>query len=268
MAIVTISRGTYSKGKEIAEKLAEKLGYQCLSREIILEASEYFNIPEIRLERALHDSPSILNRFTSGGKRYIAFFRCSILQHLKENNVVYHGLAGHFFCQGIPHVMKVRIIANMETRIQEEMKRENISEDEARRILMKDDHERQKWANSLYGIETWDPKLYDIVLRVDTMKVEDIVDILAHSVAKPCFAMTESNKKILDDMHMAAQVELILAEKFPEVQAVCKDSSLHLKINSLSNRKDEIYKEVNDELAGLTNIKDIQLEINPVLIPD
>jgi hypothetical protein len=39
MAIITISRGSYSKGKEVAEKVAEHLGYECLSREVILDAS-------------------------------------------------------------------------------------------------------------------------------------------------------------------------------------------------------------------------------------
>lgn len=268
MAIITISRGTYSKGKEIAEKLAEKLDYRCLSREIILEASEFFNIPEIKLVRALHDSPSILNRFTHGQKRYIAFLRCAILRHLKEDNVVYHGLAGHFFCQGVPHVMKVRIIANLETRIQEEMKREHIAESEARRILVKDDHERQKWAMSLYGIETWDPSLYDIVLRVDTMQVDDIVDTLAHSIVKPCFSTTENNKRILNDLYLAAQVEFILTDKFPEIEAIYKKGVLYLKIHSLSNRKNAIYQEVTELLADMADIKEIKLEINPVLIPD
>ena len=37
MAIITISRGSYSKGKEIAEKLAEELVYECLSRDVLLE---------------------------------------------------------------------------------------------------------------------------------------------------------------------------------------------------------------------------------------
>jgi hypothetical protein len=41
--------------------------------------------------------------------------------------VVYHGLAGHYLLQEIPHVLKVRIIAEMGDRIKEEMKRENIS---------------------------------------------------------------------------------------------------------------------------------------------
>ena len=68
MAIITISRGSYSRGKEIAEKVAAKLDYSLLSRDILLQASEEFNIPEIRLVRALHDAPSVLERW--GLSRY------------------------------------------------------------------------------------------------------------------------------------------------------------------------------------------------------
>ena len=83
MAIVTISRGSYTKGKEIAEKVAEKLGYECCSRDVLLEASEEFNIPEIRLVRALHDAPSVLERFTHGKERYVAFIQQALLELLR-----------------------------------------------------------------------------------------------------------------------------------------------------------------------------------------
>jgi len=62
MGVITISRGSYSKGKEIAEKLAIKLGYDCISREILLKASDDFNVPEAKLIRALHDAPSFFIR--------------------------------------------------------------------------------------------------------------------------------------------------------------------------------------------------------------
>ena len=132
MAIITISRGSNSRGREVAESLAKRLGYDCVSREILLEASAEFNIPEIRMEKALHDAPSVLERFNHGKTRYISYFCSSFFNRLIKDNTVYHGLAGHFFLQGISHVMKVRIIANMEERIREEMLRENCSADEAR----------------------------------------------------------------------------------------------------------------------------------------
>jgi cytidylate kinase len=85
---------------------------------------------------------------------------------LKEDNVVYHGLAGHFFVKDVPHALKVRILADMEDRIQLEMERTGIDADEARRMLEKDDEERRKWGQRLYGIDTSDPRLYDLVINV------------------------------------------------------------------------------------------------------
>ena len=97
MAVITISRGSYSRGKEIAEKVAAKLGYQCISRDLLLEVSKDYNIPEIKLVHAIHDAPGILKRLNRKDEKYIAFIKSALLNHLKEDNIVYHGLAGHFF---------------------------------------------------------------------------------------------------------------------------------------------------------------------------
>ena len=206
MPIVTISRGSYSKGKEVAEKLAAALGYDCISRDILLEASSEFNIPEIKLVRALHDAPTVLERFTNGKERYLCYLRSALLNRVLSDNVVYHGLAGHYFLQSVPHVVKVRIIADIEARVREEMRREGIPEAEARYILKKDDDERRKWGLQVYGVDTWDPGLYDLVIHIGALSVDDAVDILRATVAKPCFQKTPVSEKILKDMALAARV--------------------------------------------------------------
>ena len=72
MSVITISRGSYSHGAEIAEEVAQKLGYDCISRDILIEASKEFNIPEIKLLHAIHDAPSMLDRFFYRKEKYIA----------------------------------------------------------------------------------------------------------------------------------------------------------------------------------------------------
>ncbi len=207
MPIITISRGSYSRGKEEAEKLAQKLGYECISRDILLGASEQFNIPEIKLIRAIHDAPSILERFTRGKERYVAFLRATLLKNVQKDNVVYHGLAGHYFLQGIPHVIKVRIMADLEDRVQEEMRREKISADEARNILRKDDDERRRWGIQVYGVDTWDPKLYDMVLHIKSLTVDDAVDLISKAAQLPRFQATPESQRLLDDMVREAAAE-------------------------------------------------------------
>ena len=165
MSIITISRGSYSRGKEIAEIVSQRLGYKCISRDILLDTSAKYKIPEMKLIRAIHDAPSILDRFVYSKDKYINFIQSTLLNFLKEDNIVYHGLAGQFFVKDIPHVLRVRIISDMEDRIKCEMERENISHDEAKNILKKDDEQRRKWSMSLYGIDTADSSLYDQIGR-------------------------------------------------------------------------------------------------------
>src|SRR5512136_871724 len=121
MSIITISRGSYYRGREVAEKLAQKLGYECLSRDILLEASEEFNVPEIKLIRAIKDAPSILERLTHQKEKYVTYIRAALLKHVQKDNVVYHGLFGHFFLQDISHVLKVRIVGDLEDRVEDEV---------------------------------------------------------------------------------------------------------------------------------------------------
>ena len=73
MAVITISRGSYSRGKEIAEKVAVKLGYECISRDLLLEVSKDHNIPELKLKHAIHDAFGILKRLNRKEEKYIAF---------------------------------------------------------------------------------------------------------------------------------------------------------------------------------------------------
>ena len=208
MSIITISRGSYYRGKEVAEKLAEKLGYECISREILLEASEEFNIPEIKLIRAIHDAPSILERLTRQKEKFVAFIRATLLKHVQKDNVVYHGLFGHFFLQDIPHVLKVRIVGNLEARVADEVKREGISPDKAREILLRDDEERRKWALYIYGADWWDATLYDLVIHLKTITVDDAVGLISHVAQLPGFQTTPQSQEAINNLLEAARLEM------------------------------------------------------------
>ncbi len=208
MAIITISRGSYYRGKDVAEKLAEKLGYACISREILLEASQEFNIPEIKLVRAIQDAPSILDRFTRAKEKYVSYIRAALFKHVQKDNVVYHGLFGHFFLQDIPHVLKVRIVGDMDARVEDEVRRESIPATKAREILTRDDQERRKWALHLYGADSWDATLYDLVIHLKTISVEDAVSLIIHTLEFRGFQTTPESQQIIDNLVEATRLEL------------------------------------------------------------
>ena len=263
MSIITISRGSYSRGKEVAEHVAAALGYECISREILLEASEEFNIPELKLVRALHDAPSVLDRFTNGKERYISYLRSTLLKHVRKDNIVYHGLAGHFFLQQIPHVLKIRITADFEDRILEEMKRENISADEARHILKKDDEERRKWALYLFGKDTTDATLYDMMLHIKTMSVKDAVEVIQCAVKRPCFQSTPQSQAILNNRVLSSQVEARLVRQFPSITAHAEEGVVTVNVTASLSHEDEVTAQVKEEAGKVEGVKTVKVYISP-----
>ena len=207
MTTITISRGSYSMGRAVAEGVAARLGYECLSRDVLLEASEHFNIPEIKLEDAFKNAPSILDRITEGKKRYIAYIQSALASHARADKIVYHGLAGHILLRNISHVLRVRINADLDLRISVLMERDKCSEAAARKQVARLDRERWKWTKSLYNLDPADPSLYDLILNISRFGVKDAVGLICRaaklsrfaSIALPCRYLFKSSKSTATD---------------------------------------------------------------------
>jgi cytidylate kinase len=257
MSIIIISRGCYHRGSEVAQKAARELGYECISREVLLEASKLFDIPELKLTRAIHDAPSLLERLGRDKKKYIAFIRTALLRHVQKDNVIYHGFAGHFFLQGIPCILKVRIFADLKQRINDEMDREAVSAEKARQTVTNDDEERRKWALSLYGMDTADSALYDMILHIGALSVDDAAQLVAQTARLPSFQVSPECKRQLNDRVLAAQVEALLLEEFPRIQVTARDGevfvNIHtgLSIHTLLTEKQKIIEKVESIATGL-----------------
>jgi len=263
MAIITISRGSYSKGKQIAEKVAEALGYECISREVLLEASKEFNIPEVKLVRAIHDAPSILGRFAYGKEKYVAYIRAALLRHFKKNNTVYYGLAGHFFVSGVSHVFKVRILADFQDRVQLEMAREGISDRQAAHILKHDDDERRKWSKQLYGIDTWDPYLYDLVIHLRKINIDHAVDIICNTIKLKNFDTTPESQKTIENLALAAEVKAAIINLKPDVEVNASDGRVMIKTTIDESKEGSMVREIENKARSVPDVNDVKVQVIP-----
>jgi cytidylate kinase len=268
MPIITISRGSYSRGRDVAEKLAKQLGYECISREVVLEASEQFDIPQLQLLRAVRDAPSILDRYRFGKERYVAYVRAALLQHVRRDNVVYHGFAGHFFLQQIPIVLNVRILADTEDRVQEVIRREGVSADEAHRIVGRIDDERSKWSQRLYGIDTWDPSLYDMVLHLRSLSVDDAVKLIARNAALPAFQATPEAMRVIEDHALAAQVEAALIAEFPQAKVSAKEGNVFVAIHGAMSQQQALTAKARDLASFVEGTKQVTVHFVPLMTAD
>ncbi|MFH2013304.1 MAG: cytidylate kinase family protein [Pseudomonadota bacterium] len=261
MSIITISRGSYSRGKEVAEKVAQKLGYECIARDVLLEASGEFNVPETKLIHAIQDAPSFLDRLTYGKEKYVAYIQSALLGHFRKDNIVYHGLAGHFFVKGVPHVLKVRVIADMEDRIKLVMDRDRVSRKKALNFLSKIDEQRRKWSKSLYGIDTLDPSLYDMVLHIRKITVDDAVDIICHTIGLKDFVTTPESQKIMDDLFLASEVKVALIDLKPDIEVSAKNGKVSIQTSARLSQEKRLVKDIEGVAKTIPGVKDVSVHI-------
>ena len=262
MAIITISRGSYSHGKEIANKLAGKLGYQCVSREALIRASEEFNIPEIKLKRALHDSPSVLDRFTYGKQRYLAYIRTAILEFLVQDNTIYHGLAGHAFVPNVQHKLSIRICARFEDRLKEEMERMHLDDiDKAKTLLKNDDEERRRWGVFVIGRDPYDITSYDLVYNVSKLHVDDVVGSIEGIVKLPYIKKTQESQQIMNDALLASKCKAEIVNQFPYSKITADNGHVLVSLQASLAQEDTIIKTMHEKLKDINEIKSLKISI-------
>ena len=165
MQIICISRSSYGYGKELAEKLAEKLGYRCLAREDLTDRATHAGIPVGKLETAVLKRQAVSESLALEMDRFKAFMTASLCEEARSGGLVYHGRTGHLVLPGLTHVLRVRAIADMEERIRMAMRRMNLSREKAKSYVEEVDEDRRRWTRFLYNVNWDDSSLYDITVN-------------------------------------------------------------------------------------------------------
>lgn len=263
MPIITISRGSYSHGKEVAEKVAVKLGYECIGRDILVAASKEFDVDEIKLVRAVGNAPSFLDKLSYGKQRYIAYIRAALLARLKHDNAVYHGLAGQFFVRDVSHALKVRIIADIEERVRLVMARDNVSDKVAHRFIKRIDNERRKWSQQLYGVDTFDPSLYDMVLHIGAAKLtaDDAAEIICCTSRLARLQATEESRLTIEDDALAAAVKAVLVKHYPNADITAQDGVVFVTAKATAAEAPMVSKEIEQAAKGVPGVKDVRVHL-------
>jgi cytidylate kinase len=213
MAIITISRGTFTGGKILADRLGTTLHYPVLSREEALaEASKSYGISEEEVASALGEPPHFWQQVPGKRIAYLKCFTAVLLERARSGNLIYHGNAGHLLIGGISHVLRVRVIADIGFRIEAAMNQLKCGRDEAIAHIEKVDKKRRKWAQFLYGVEWDDPALYDAVLNLERIGIVSSCMTISRMVELGDFKVTAASSQAQEDLLLSCKVWIALAK--------------------------------------------------------
>lgn len=260
MAIITISRGTFSGGQLLAECLANTLGYESLSREILVEAAERYGVSETKLANAMKAKPAFAERLSANIDRirYLSFIQATLCEHVKHDNVVYYGHAGHLLLKDACRVIKVKVIATMEQRIVFAMNRNKFSREEAISYIKKMDKYRQNWTKFLYGIDWNDPSHYDVVINLKDVNTETACEIISTMTRAPEFQLTDEIKRRIANLALESKIRAKLASDDMTRDYMLKISAVDGKVKITGRIKNREHVErVTTIVHGIPEVKDL-----------
>ena len=136
MQVVCISSGISSKTRRLAESLAKKLGYASHDREELVEEAIKEGIQLSKLETATIKPQIFTERLALEREYYRAFTTYYLCKQAQEGGMVYHGRSAHLLFPGIMHVLKVRVVEDESTKIQDVMQQLRVDRTKARKYLM------------------------------------------------------------------------------------------------------------------------------------
>src|SRR6266508_291527 len=89
MPIITIYQGASGEGQELAETVAEALGYRCVGREVLVEASRRYRIPEAKLNAVVEKGPHWWERLLQDLRPYRIALQATLFLLAHDGKLIY-----------------------------------------------------------------------------------------------------------------------------------------------------------------------------------
>ena len=211
MAIITISREMGSGGIPVAHKVAEKLGYQLIDGEMIMAAAEAYGLSPEAVEQADEKPPHFVDTLDSKQFLDLHLIELIILEAALKGNVVIYGRGGQDLLKDVNSVLRTRIIAPFEDRVERWAEREWLDPDRARYLVRKSDQQRAGFIK-YYFDRDWDDSVhYDLVINTQRLSEDKAVQVICDSVKDENLeGVKASGKKLLTDLILRKKVEIAI----------------------------------------------------------
>lgn len=210
MALISVSRGSASGGRQLALKLAEELGYEYVRREDLLEQARECGVDVDRLQQAVTKPPLEQHELRNERQSYLNCIRVKLCDKILDHDVVYDGHAGHMLLAGVPNILRVRVVADLEYRIHYIMSQRGMSRQEAEGYIEQVDRQRDRWAKFLYNVDWRDEFFYDVLINISQTGVNRAAGTLAGIASHAEYQLKTDAVTAIRDLRQASCVHFRL----------------------------------------------------------
>lgn len=204
MHAITISRTYGSGGGEVAQRLAERLGWHLLDHEMVAQvasqlglSTEEADAKDERVEgfiaHVLHSLslaypgyPDISGELppspTDMDQLYQEALRRVIVAAAHHGRAVIVGRGSFALLADRRDVLRVLVVAPLEQRVRYVARREGLDERAARERIQRKDQDRQRHIETHYHLHPGTPDLYDLCINTAVLTLDDAVDLTCRAL--------------------------------------------------------------------------------------
>ena len=200
--VITINRELGSGGRTVGRKLAERLGVEYYDKAVVKGLQEKYHLSAEQIEKLkgekqnwwtefkrvmqlgpgmsanyylpkIGDEPDLLD------SKDVYETEKEILNGIAaEESCVIAGRTGFHVFRNHPNHLSILIQASTEFRVARTMRKENVSEKEALKIIEKVDKMRENYVNEFTHTSRYDARNYQLVITADGKTEDEIVDLI------------------------------------------------------------------------------------------
>ena len=198
--VITINRELGSGGRTVGRKLAEKLGVEFYDKAVIKGLQQEFHLTVEEIEklkgrkhgwwadfkRVMSVGPGITSNYYMPKKgdepeildTDIVFkTETEILKGIAEDeSCVIAGRSGFYVFRNHPNHLSILIQASMPFRLERVMRKQNLTEEAARKTIEKVDKMRENYVKEYAKTSRYDTRNYDLVISADGKTEDQIVE--------------------------------------------------------------------------------------------
>ena len=195
--VITINREVGTGGRTVGRKLAEKLGVKYCDKAVIDGLTQKFGLSPERIEEIKAQKKSWWNDINNYYQTLVGSASMPMEAEVKLDNAsmfetekqILQNLAAHESCvvagrtgfmvfREWPNHLNVFIQASMAYRIQRVIRRQKVSEQEARDIIAKMDATREAYIKKYEDTSRYDTRNYQLVISMDDLSEDDAAEII------------------------------------------------------------------------------------------
>jgi cytidylate kinase len=268
VAILVLTRGSLSATFKLADVLCKDQQCSKVSREEVIKNAEKYGIGETGMAETGYmelQPPQFWDRHAAQRRQYMIYIKASLMDYIVKDNVIYHGHLAQFLLSDVPKILRIRVDASMEFRVNAILQESNMTKAEARKHVFEIDSRRKNWAKFLYGVDFNDPLNYDLVLNMDKMSVETMAEIIRCAISSPEYTTDDETHKTIKNVHMKSVIMAHLARsprtKGMELMVQCDTKTGKVKVRGLGPimGADMWEKDIRSVVTEVSGVEEIDI---------